>query len=185
VAAEREVGLDALLDDDRPQLLEARDLRLCERLVEEIRERGPPPQCKSLAERDLGGLRLAALERRPPLLRETRETMRVDPLRLELEDVSRHTCRDDGPERLAQLGDVDLDRVTRSVRRIPRPERLHEPIDGDDSSRLEREDAEERAGLLAPQRDRLTVSFDLDGAEETYFELWGACPGRSVHVVPR
>jgi hypothetical protein len=73
VAAEREVGLDALLDDDRAQLLEARDLRLCERLVEEVRERGPSPQCKGLTERDLGRLRLAPLERGAPFLRQARE----------------------------------------------------------------------------------------------------------------
>ena len=102
-----------------------------------------------------------------------------------LEHVAGSPRRDDRAERLAELGDVDLDRVARGVRRLAWPERLHEPVHGDDPSRLEREDGEERAGLLAPQRDRLAVSFDLDRAEETYLELWGACPGRSVHFVPQ
>jgi hypothetical protein len=111
--------------------------------------------------------------------------MCVHSFRVELEHVSRRTRRDDGPECFAQLGDVDLDGVPRGVWRLPRPERLDETIDGDDATGLEREHGEERAGLLAPQRDRLTVSFDLDRAEETYLELLGACPARSVHVSPQ
>ena len=152
VTAEREVGVDALLDDDGSQLLEARDLRLRERLVDEVGERRPAPERERLAQRDLGGGCVARLERGPPLLRQAREAVHVHALGIELEDVAGRARGDDGAEHLAELRDVDLDGVRGRLRRIARPERLDEPVDGDDASRLEREDGEERARLLAAQR---------------------------------
>ncbi len=50
VAAEREIRVDALLQHDRAELLEPCDLGLCERLVEEVGERGAPPEDEGLAE---------------------------------------------------------------------------------------------------------------------------------------
>ena len=153
VAAQREVGLDALLDDDGAQLLEPGDLRLRERLVDEVGERRAAPERERLAQRDLGGGRVARLERGPPLLRERDEAVHVDALGLELEHVARRARRDDGAERLAELRDVDLDGVRGRLGRIAGPERLDEPVDGDDASRLEREHGEERARLLPAERD--------------------------------
>ena len=61
VAAEREVGVDTLLERAEPQLLEPRDLGLGERLVGEVGERRPAPQRERLAE-----LLRAALGGAPP-----------------------------------------------------------------------------------------------------------------------
>ena len=77
VTAQCEVGVDALLDDDGSQLLEARDLRLRERLVDEVGERRPAPERERLAQHDLGGGCVARLERGPPLLRQAREAVHV------------------------------------------------------------------------------------------------------------
>ena len=60
VAPQREVGLDALLERDQPQLLEAGDVALCERLVREIRERRAAPDDRAPGE--------AARSRWPPRL---------------------------------------------------------------------------------------------------------------------
>ena len=49
VAAERQVGLDALLHAREPQLLEVCALDLRERLVGELRKRRPAPQREGLA----------------------------------------------------------------------------------------------------------------------------------------
>ena len=103
------------------------------------------------------------------------------PLRVELELVARRPRRDDRAECLAELRDVDLDRVRRRVGRLAGPERLDEPVDGDDAAGLEREHREERARLRPPECDGHAVPFRLDRAEEPYLELWGACPARSVH----
>ncbi len=51
VPAEREIGLDPLLEHDRAELLEPGDLGLRERLVQEVRERGAAPEAERLAER--------------------------------------------------------------------------------------------------------------------------------------
>ena len=80
VAPEREVGLDPLLERDGAELLEPRDLGLGERLVEEVGERRAAPERERLAQRALGRRRVAALERRAPLLREPGEAVEVDAL---------------------------------------------------------------------------------------------------------
>ena len=100
MAAQRQVGVDALLDDDGSQLLEARDLRLRERLVDEVRERRPAPERERLAQHDLGGGCVAGLERGPPLLRQPGEAVQVHLLGIELEDVAGRARGDDGAEGL-------------------------------------------------------------------------------------
>ena len=75
MTAQCQVGIDALLDDDGSQLLEARDLRLRERLVDEVRERRSAPERERLAQGDLGRGCFAGLERSPPLLRQAREAV--------------------------------------------------------------------------------------------------------------
>ena len=151
MTAQCQVGIDSLLDDDGSQLLEARDLRLRERLVDEVRERRPAPERERLAQGDLGRGCFAGLERSPPLLRQAREAVHIHMLWIELEDVAGRAGGDDRAERLTELRDVDLDRVRGRLRRIAGPERLDEPVDGDDASRLERKDGEEGARLLPAQ----------------------------------
>ena len=56
MAPEREVGVDPLLEHDRAELLEPRDLVLRERLVQEVGERGAAPERERLAKRALGEL---------------------------------------------------------------------------------------------------------------------------------
>ncbi len=55
VAAEREVGLDALFERRQLQLVQARDLALCERLVGEVGQGRAPPEGERPAQL-LGGL---------------------------------------------------------------------------------------------------------------------------------
>ena len=100
---------------------------------------------------------------------------------VELELVPGRAGGEHGPERLPELRDVDLNGMRGRLRRVARPERLHEAIDRDDAARLERERGEERPRLRASERHGRSRSPDVDRAEEAYFELWGACPGRSVH----
>ena len=63
VSAEREVRLDALLDRNRAELLEPRDLGLRERLVDEVGERRPSPESERLAKSALRSRGIASLER--------------------------------------------------------------------------------------------------------------------------
>ena len=185
MAAQREVGVDALLDDDGSQLLEARDLRLRERLVDEVRERRSAPERERLAQYNLGRGCLAGPERSAPFLRQAREAVHVHVLWIELEDVAWRAGGDDGAERLTELRDIDLDCMRGRLGWIARPERLDEPVDGDDTCRLEREDGEESARLLPAKRWGDAVPLDLDRTEQTQLDMWGACPARSVHLSPQ
>ena len=65
VAAEREVGLDALLQRQDPQLLEAPDLRLREGLVAEVGEHRSAPQREHLAQQRRRLVRAAGAEQLP------------------------------------------------------------------------------------------------------------------------
>ena len=183
VAAEREVGVHAPLDRGHAQLLEPGDVGLGERLVGEIRERRPAPEGKGLAQHSLGSRRIAIFERRAALIGEPGEAMEVDPLESTSSDVARG-ARDDRlrAQSLAELGDVDLNRVRGGFWRISRPEALDEPVDGDDATRLEREDGQQSTQLLAAERDSLSALACLQGAEEPQLELWHARPLRSVHI---
>ena len=129
VTTQGEVGVDALLEHDRAELLESRDLVLRERLVEEVRECRAAPEAERLAQRALRSDRIAAHERGAPLLRQPRETVDVDVFRCELEHVPGRTRCEHRPERLPELGDVDLNCVPRRFRWLARPECLDEAID--------------------------------------------------------
>jgi hypothetical protein len=47
------------------------------------------------------------------------------------------------------------------------PERVDQVIARDDAIRLEEQDGEQRASLLASERDRFSVAADRERAEET------------------
>ena len=170
--------------DDGAKLLEPRDLRLRERLVEEVGERRPAPERERLAQRALGSAASPpSSAARPSCARRAKRWTSTRSGRARARSPARGS-RSTGPERLAELRDVDLHRMRGRLGRIAGPERLDEPVDRDDAPGLEREHSEERARLRPAERDGLAASFGLDRAEETYLELWGACPARSVHVVP-
>ena len=155
VAAEREIGVDSLLEHDGAQLLESRDLGLRERLVREVGQRRATPELERLAKGTGRRTGIARAERRPPLVREPREAVDVHALRLELEDVARRPRHELlGAQSLAELGDVHLDGVRRGLRRLPRPQCLDEPVDGHDATWLQREHREQRARLRAAEPDR-------------------------------
>ena len=61
VAPLRELALDALLDALEPQLVEPRDLGLCEPLVRDVRERRTAPEAQRGREGRRGGAVIAAL----------------------------------------------------------------------------------------------------------------------------
>ena len=72
---------------------------------------------------------------------------------------------------LAELGDVDLNRVRGGFRRISRPEALDEPVDGDDATRLERQDGQQSTQLLAAEGDSRFPVACLQRTEHPQLEL--------------
>src|SRR2546422_3758131 len=87
--AEREVGLDSILECREPKLLEPNDLRLCERLPREIGERCTAPE----RERGPQGVRRACRVGGPEccssLLTESHELEEVDGVSVDDEAITR------------------------------------------------------------------------------------------------
>ena len=77
VAAEREVGLEPLLERDEAQLLEPADLVAGERLVAEVRERRPAPEPERPAQHVAAPRRVALGEQRAGRVRAAPRTARA------------------------------------------------------------------------------------------------------------
>ncbi len=129
---ERQLGLDPILEHDQPSLAKPRYLALRELLVGEVRERSAAPQRECGPEafaRDLG---IALRERVTTAARELVEPVGIDLIRFDRERVPAPTS-DQEPiaELLAQVRDVDLDRLGGGRGRLPAPEPHHELLGGD------------------------------------------------------
>jgi hypothetical protein len=128
VAAEREVGFDALLERREPQLLQARDLGLRERLGRQVAERRAAPQGQRVAQEAGGhpGVGRAGLPEQPL------EAVQVDLMALDGERIGAR-ARDDrlGAQRLAHLGDVHLQRLARGGRRPLAPQLVDQAVGGE------------------------------------------------------
>src|SRR6059058_2813529 len=123
VTGEGEVGLDPLLEDGKPQLLETSDLPLRERLVRHIGEDLSTPE-RERGSKPLGRLVRTLLRERVPSLREeSLATRRVQFLRCEHERVARRSTEQTrGAERRAQPRDVRSESCLGRSRRVAVPE---------------------------------------------------------------
>jgi hypothetical protein len=88
MATERELGLNLILDGSQPALLEPLGLRLCERLVLDVREGRSPPEAERLAKESRRPLRRVVRERAPSLLNESLETLEVELVEADPEQVT-------------------------------------------------------------------------------------------------
>ena len=91
VATASEVGFDPVLERGELQLLEADDLALCERLEGKVGERGALPGSSSGDARSQGrgGRGIVRRQRARTRAPEILESVRIDGLRFEFQDVSR------------------------------------------------------------------------------------------------
>ncbi len=147
-----EVGVDPLLERGEAQLVEPPDLALRESLVGEVGERRPAPERQAqlealgLARRHAKRARIAraSCSKRPRSV-SSGAARSMYPGGLVSSAV--------GSERLPQLGDHVLKRGRRRPRWVLAPELVEEPVGGDDTSRVERKQTEERALLLAAEHE--------------------------------
>ncbi|MEZ5100241.1 MAG: hypothetical protein R3C15_10680 [Thermoleophilia bacterium] len=164
--AEREVGVDAVLEAREPLLLQPRRLCACERL-RELGERRPAPERERLAQPGRRARRVAAGQRRPALLGELHEAVEVERLAARIEHVAR-SPRPHQPLRQlpAQLGDEDLHHLRGALGRVVAPEGVDEPRDRDDATGLEEQEREKRLLLPAREPDGSVVACDLQRAKD-------------------
>ena len=70
-------------------------------------------------------------------------------------------------EQLAQLRDVDLERLLGRLRRLLLPERIDQAIARNDPVRLQQQNRQQDALLLPPKLDRLPVGKHLQRAQDS------------------
>jgi hypothetical protein len=119
MAAERQLGLDQLLERGDLQVIETGDLALREWLIGQLLQRRTAPQRQRPLERQDGPLRMTAGQLTPPFGRQPLEAVRVEALGIEPQLVAapaRHHQPGGAlaglpPECLAQAGDLHLHRL--------------------------------------------------------------------------
>ena len=113
-----ELGGEALLERDEPQLLEPLGLGADELLVGELAVRLPPPERQGAAEDRGRKSGISGLRRLPAILQEALEAIGVEHAVLQLEGVARPVCTDRGlfGQALPELRDIDLEKLRKLVR---------------------------------------------------------------------
>src|ERR671923_201963 len=168
VPARLEVGVDPLLEDGQPELLQAADLGLREGLERELAERRSAPEGERLAElrRPLvgrGRLRLGGQGLRPG---------RIEPARVDTEQVSGRLRHENvRPEQLPQLGDEVLKGGRSRLRRVLTPERVDQAVGRDGAAGIDEEEREQGPLLRPAERQRFAVRAHLDRPEDAELEL--------------
>jgi hypothetical protein len=172
VAAERQVGLDPLLQCSDAQLLEASAFDLGERLAGELRQRGTAPQFECLAQQPRRSLGV----RPPRVADQPLEAEQVDRLGIRAEQIAgrpRHERL--GREQLAQPRHVDLDDRDRRLRRLIPPQLVDQPLTRDNPVRVQEQQREQRALLRTSQRKQPIALVDLERSEDPELHLQPPC----------
>jgi hypothetical protein len=180
MAAQCEQRVPPLLAHDQAHLLEARDLRLRERLIAEVGERRAAPEPDRLLEPRRRPDRVARRERARAVVGQPGEDVGVNRVPVERETVAprigldRRRCL---RERTPQLRDVHLHAVRRRLGGIVAPYRLHQHVAGHHLARVQHQHGEQRTLLRPPQAGR---PCDLQRSEDPD-DHTGSCLHQSLH----
>ena len=173
VPAERELGIDPVLDRCKTQLGQAPPLALREQPRRQVVERRPTPERKRLLEQNERPFELAAAERIARLAREPLEAVQIDVVVGDAQHVAgRGRLHALGPDDLAELRDVPVQRRGRGLGRLAAPDELDQPLARHDLVRMHEERREERALPGAAERERLPTGDDLQRPEDAEFHAF-------------
>ena len=169
--AEREVGVDPVLDRGEAELLEAPDRRLGERLVAEVREWRAPPQRERGAEL-LGRVgRVSGRECAASLLDEALEPMEVERIGLDPRLVAAGSGHEDiGRQHAAEAGDERRECIGGALRRVVTPQLVDQPVTSDDLVRAQQQECQQPALPGTAERERLVVEPGFERAEQAELE---------------
>ena len=169
VAAEREVGLDPLLERREPQVLQPPRLDAARTAPAELGQRRPAPEASASRSR----LRRLGRIRRRVRPRPAARTAagRPPPARPRAGTRAAASTSTPGRQQLPQPRHVDLHRRDRRLRRLLAPELVDQPLARDDAVRVQQRAA--RAGRAAsrPERDRLAADANLQRPQQPELEL--------------
>jgi hypothetical protein len=157
MAAKRQVGINSILDRRETQVVQPRNLALCERLASELDQRLPAPKRERITQagRPLVWILELARSRDQRL-----EASQVDLARRDLQQITGRAGLDPiGAEQLAQAGDVPVQRGLRGARRLLAPQRLDQLGARHDLAAAQEQQRQQRA-LLRARRGHIGVTFD-------------------------
>ena len=185
VSTQREASLDRFLAGDEVQLLEPGDLGLRERRVGEVGECRPAPESERARER-LGGIgRVAAGEDSSAVGEQPLEALRVQPISVDLERVSRRARHErrgiaGRREALTSSRHVDVEQMVRTGWGPLGPELVDEPVGRHHGTRFQDQDGQQGPRLDAAEIERPPPVTDLERAQnpEVDHRLPGLGSGR-------
>jgi hypothetical protein len=166
VPAQREVGIEPLLDGAQTELSESAALDLHESNRVEIGKRLAAPEVECLAQPRRCAVRLARSERSRALGNERLEPPKVHRRRSRLEDVARRACEDEvGAKRLPQGRDVTLKRRVGGLGSALAPDGVDQAVARDDAIRAQEEHGKNGSLFCPAERQRPACPLDLERTE--------------------
>ena len=175
VAAEGQLGVEAVFHDGGPALLESHDHRLDRDLAGQPGEGRAPPEGEGFVEAVEGGGDVARLGRPATLLGQRLEAEHVDGVALDPQEVAGRLRRQDpgrapgGAARFQsapKAGDVALEGAEGGGRRLVAPHAGDEAIDGHHPARFEHQVGQHGPLLGAAELERVAVAEDLERTEQ-------------------
>ena len=171
VPAEREIGVDPILERREALLLQPRSLALRKRLIREVRQRRPAPQRQRLPQPSARELRITLRERVAALRHARLESVRIELPRLQLEHVPAASGHEQTiTQGLAQIRDVHLHGLCRAAGRALSPQLIDQAINRDNLPPVQQQHRQHSPLLWGPERQRTIVVDDLQRPKDSEFE---------------
>ena len=164
---EREIGADALLDCEKPPLIEPWHLGGSKRLVEQVGEGFAAPKRQRLAKslRSVGRIPTTELLAAP--LEEHLKVVDIQLAGLRSDEIARRAPLDSvGAEHAAKSRDIAVEAPRSRSRSSVAPEPFDQSVTRHDLVRTQEEHCEERSRLRPAEIELLSVEVRLDRAEE-------------------
>jgi hypothetical protein len=164
IAAEGEIGVDALLQRRESQVAQSFNLHLRKRGKGQILKRRPPEQSERFAQGRCGSLRITGRTRPPTLIHQGVESLQITLALTHLQEVSGRARQQPfrcpvALQHLSQPRNIRLNRVGGGRRRRVPPKPINQTITRDDLVVVEEEDRQGRPLFRAAERKHsLTLS---------------------------
>ena len=172
MAAERQLGVDALLDRGQPQFLETLALRADRWLEREIREWAPPPEGLARPKGRDGPFGVAVVAGASTVRKELLERMQIGLARLDPDQIPGRArdqpflCVAVDGKRFAQPRDVHVERMVGAPGRRVGKQPVQQAVAGDDPVGVQQEQREQRPLLRAANRNRSAVHPHFERPED-------------------
>jgi hypothetical protein len=171
VPAEREIGVDPILERREALLLQPRSLALRKPLIRKVRQRRPAPQRQRVPQPSARELRITPRERVAALAHTSLETIRVEQPALSPKHVPAASGHKQTiSQRLTQIRDVHLHGLRRAAGRLLSPQLVDQTINRDDLPPMQQQHRQQSPLLWGPERQRPIIVDHLQRPKDSEFK---------------